>query len=303
MQKPDTCNLVNACIALRAMLCCFFFLSALGYPSNAQNCPPNLDFERGDFSGWTCYAGMVAAVGGQNVITINPTTPVNGQHTIMTRGSGFDPYGSFPVTSPNGSGYSVKLGNDFGGGQAEGLSYEFNIPANRNTYTLIYNYAVVFQDPNHQQYQQPRMEIEITNVTDNILIDCSSFTFIPYGSGLPGFFMSPNTNNNAPVWCKDWSSVSINLDGNAGKRIRLMFKTADCTFTRHFGYAYIDVNTECTGEFVGATFCKADSAVTVVAPPGYDKYTWFDSSLTQVIGNNPSLTLSPVPRSGSTVAV
>ncbi len=59
--------------------------------------------------------------------------------------------------------------------------------------------------------------------------------------------------SNAPIWYKDWTAVSINLDGLAGKTIRLFFKTADCTFRRHFGYAYIDVNAECSGEFVGAT--------------------------------------------------
>ena len=94
-------------------------------------------------------------------------------------GAGLDPYGGFPINCPNGSGRSIKLGNDAGGGLAEGISYEFTIPAGQNEYSLIYHYAVVFQDPNHQQFEQPRMEIEITNVTDNRIIDCSSFTFFP----------------------------------------------------------------------------------------------------------------------------
>ena len=58
----------------------------------------------------------------------------------------------------------------------------------------------------------------------------------------------------------------------AGKTIRLFFKTADCTFRRHFGYAYIDVNTECSSEFTGATYCPDDTAVTVTAPYGYQNY-------------------------------
>ena len=92
---------------------------------------------------------------------------------------------------------------------------------------------------------------------------CSSFAFIPLGSGLPGFFESPITISTAPIWCKDWTAVSVNLDGLAGKKIRLFFKTADCTFRRHFGYAYIDVNSECNSEFVGATYCPDDTAVVV----------------------------------------
>ncbi len=272
----------------------------------AQSCPANIDFESGTFDGWTCYTGNVAAVNGQNVISLTPSGgPVYDRHTMYSSypGNGVDPYGGFPVNCPNGSGHSIKLGNTTGGNQAEGISYEFTIPANENAYTLIYNYAVVFQDPNHEIFQQPRMEIEITNVTDNTIISCSSFTFIPYGSTLPGFALSPNPGTNTPVWYKDWSAVSISLAGNAGKKIRLFFKTADCTFNRHFGYAYIDVNSECSGTFVGATYCRDDTAVNVVAPYGYQGYTWYNNALTQVLGKEQILKFKPPPAAGTIVAV
>ncbi len=283
----------------------FFFVCVGYFTTNAQNCPPNIDFERGNFNGWTCYVGSTAELSGQNVITLSPSGDMPGRHTMFdaTQGIGVDPYGGFPVNCPNGSGFSVRLGNDKAGTEAEGMSYEFTIPANRNFYSLIYHYAVVFQDPNHTQYQQPRMEIEITNVTDNTIINCSSFTFIPFGSLLPGFFESPVMVDNTPVWCKDWSAVSINLDGMAGKTIRLFFKTADCTFRRHFGYAYIDINSECSSEFVGATYCPDDTAINVTAPYGYQSYTWFNSTFTQVLGTQQTIRFSPPPPPGITIAV
>lgn len=158
-----------------------FYLSL--FIMQAQNCPPNIDFEKGDFSGWTCYVGNVSAAGGVNTIYLSSSGgPVADQHTMYSAandGSVTDYYGHFPVMCPNGSLFSVKLGNNTGGAQAEGLSYDFTIPANRNTYSLIYHYAVVFQDPAHLDFQQPRLELEITNVTDNELITCSSFTFFP----------------------------------------------------------------------------------------------------------------------------
>ncbi len=281
------------CIAL----CCFY--------GNTQTCPANIDFENGTFDAWTCYSGYVTG-NGQNVISLTPSGgPVPGQHTMFSSfpGGGFDPYGGFPVNCPNGSGYSIKLGNNYGGGQAEGISYEFTIPANEDYYTLIYNYAVVFQDPNHQEYQQPRLEIEVLNVTDNSVIYCSSFTFIPFGTILPGFFESPDPGSDTKVWCKDWTAVSINLDGHAGKTVRLFFKTADCTFQRHFGYAYIDVNSECSGTFTGATYCPDDTLVNIVAPYGYQGYTWYNNAFTQVLGNQQILTLRPPPPAGTNVAV
>ena len=120
---------------------------------------------------------------------------------------------------------------------------------------------------------------------------------------LPGFFQSPNPGGDTPVWCKDWSAVSVNLDGNAGKTIRLFFKTADCTFKKHFGYAYIDVNSECSSEFVGSTYCKDDTAVNLTAPFGYQNYTWYNNTFTKVLGTQQTITFQPPPPPGSTFAV
>jgi gliding motility-associated-like protein len=281
-------------------------ISFMSADLQAQTCPPNIDFETGNFNNWTCYTGNVAAVGMQNVITLNPSGAAQSNyHTMYAAGAqaGLDPYGGFPVNCPNGSGHSIKLGNDMGGGEAEGIAYEFTIPANQNAYTLIYNYAVVFQDPNHEEYQQPRMQIEITNVTDNAVISCASFSFRPYGTALPGFKISPNPGTNTPVWYKDWTAVSINLDGNAGKKIKLFFKTADCTFRRHFGYAYIDVNSECSGNFTGANYCPDDTVVNVTAPFGYQKYTWYDKTVSTVLGSGQILKVSPLPTPGTVLAV
>lgn len=267
-------------------------------------CPPNIDFETGTFNGWTCYTGNTAAVSGQNVINLSPSGPVPGRHTLISSNtSAVDPYGGFPVKCPNGSGYTLKLGNDIGGAQAEGVSYDFTIPADRNVYSLIYYYAVVFQDPNHEIYQQPRMVVDVTNLTDGNSIDCSSFYFVPFGTILPGFKESPTPVANTPVWYKEWSAVTVNLNNMAGKTIRLFFKTADCTFQRHFGYAYIDVNSECSDEFTGALFCPDDTAVNVVAPYGYQQYTWYNNNFSQVLGNNQVFKYQPPPPSGTTIAV
>lgn len=286
---------------LFTLLLCLLFIQIKAI----AQCPPNIDFEKGTFEGWTCYTGYTAAVNGANEINLSVSGPTTDRHTMYSANSGLlDPYGNFSVNCPNGSGHSIRLGNDRGGGEAEGISYEFTIPADRNVYSLMYYYAVVFQDPNHQEFQQPRMVVEITNVTDNTLISCSSLTFIPYGSSvLPGFFESTvYGDDGTPIWCKPWSAVTINLNGNAGKTIRLFFKTADCTFRRHFGYAYIDVNSECSDEFVGASYCADDSAVNVVGPYGYQNYTW-RNTFGQVLGNKQTLYLAPPPPPGTSISL
>jgi gliding motility-associated-like protein len=305
LRRPFNCNGITKNSFLRQAILLLLTFNASSLIINAQDCPPNIDFEQGNFNGWTCYTGTGNVVNGQNVLNLsNSGGPIPGRHTLYAANSGeVDEFGGFSVNCPNGSGYSIRLGNSQAGGEAEGISYEFTIPDNQPVYSLIYHYAVVFQDPNHQEYEQPRMVTEITNVTDNTIISCASFTFIPYGSILPGFFESPNPIDNTPIWCKDWSAVSINLDGMAGKTIRLFFKTSDCTFRRHFGYAYIDVNSECSSEFTGATYCPDDTAVNVTAPYGYQNYTWFNNTFTQVLGTSQTLHFNPPPPPGTTFAV
>lgn len=302
---PSTCtSLTDKRSALRLLKALLFYLF-ISNTASAQNCPTNIDFESGTFANWTCYWGGVVANNGNNVITLSPSGgPINNVHTMMSAANGgIDPFGGFPVTCPNGSGYSIKLGNNIGGNRAEGISYEFVIPDTQNTYSLVYHYAVVFQDPRHETYQQPRLEIEAKNMTDDEVIFCSSFTFYPVGSILPGFFISPVQQDTTNVWCKDWAAVTLNLNNKAGKRIRLFFKTADCTFNRHFGYAYIDVDSDCSSEFVGAAYCRGDTTVNVTGPFGYQSYTWYSNNFAQVIGTSQTVNFTPPPPVGTTIAV
>jgi len=292
-------NLLLQLLTNSICICCFF-------TSNAQNCPPNIDFETGTFEGWTCYTGTTSAVGDENVISLHssggPLFDRHKMYSAIANSGELDHYGGFPVVCPNGSRYSIKLGNTRAGGQAEGVSYTFTIPANENSYSLTYHYAVVFQYPDHRENEQPRMEIEITDVTDDSVISCSSFTFIAVGTSVPGFLVSPRSDT-IEVLYKNWSKVSIDLSGKAGKTIRLFFKTADCTFRRHFGYAYIDVDSECGGRFAGATYCPDDTLVNLTAPDGYQRYTWYDNNLTHILGTEQILTLSPPPVPGTNIAV
>ena len=51
----------------------------------AQNCPPNIDFENGSFTGWICYTGTVASVDSAKQITFNYSGgPVFNRHTMYS---------------------------------------------------------------------------------------------------------------------------------------------------------------------------------------------------------------------------
>lgn len=286
----------------RGCLCYLFLVFYFG--AESQNCPENIDFEKGDFSGWTCFFGYTFGTPDTNAIVLYNSGVLYDHHAIIPANNvALDPYGKFPVVCPNGSGYSIKLGTTERGGEAEGISYDFIIPPDRNDFTLTYHYAVVLQSPHHMITEQPRMVIDVTNVTDNEKIDCASFTFIAVGTSLPGFELSSYQPDTTAVLFKNWTTVSVDLSGLAGKAIRLFFKTADCTLSEHFGYAYIDVDSQCDGSFVGAKYCPDDTLVNVVAPFGYKNYTWFDSSLNSILGKDQQISLPPLALSGQTVAV
>ncbi|MBS1564865.1 MAG: gliding motility-associated C-terminal domain-containing protein [Bacteroidetes bacterium] len=209
----------------------------------------------------------------------------------MNSSSGTDPYGLFPKLCPYGGNYSVKLGNDGTGAQAEGMSYTFTVPVVADTFTFTYYYAVVLQNPSHADYDQPRFFVSAYDVVTGAPITCASYNYVST-AGLPGFQQSAG---RADVLYKTWSPVSIQFSGLAGRQVRLEFKTADCTLNGHFGYAYFDVGTGCSNILATAPYCANTNSVVLNAPYGFQSYTWLAADKTTVMGNQQAVTVTPPP--------
>lgn len=269
--------------------------------SQTGSCPPNISFENGNFGNWQAATGKVNDVGINNIITMTGSGAVTNRHTIYDRTAnpGTDPYGKFARVSPDGGRYSVRLGNNGIGAQAERLSYTLKVPANQPDFTLTYYYAVVFEDPKHDQHQQPRFTARVFDVAANQYIPCASFEYIAT-SNLPGFTKS---TTGSSIYYKDWSPVTINLSEYSGKEIKLEFTSADCTETGHFGYAYVDVSDECLGAITGNTYCGNQSSITLKGPSGFQTYNWYDSNLKTLLGTGQSLDVSPVPPASTRYAL
>jgi len=286
---------------LRYLIIFLFFLLA-GFNTLAQ-CPPNIDFEKGNFTEWLCDTGSVKMLGNNTrQVILNTSPPTINRHVMQSADDDrVDQYGRFPINCPNGSGHSIRLGNSLANGGAERVYYIFTIPPSQNTFSLVYNYAIVLEDPGHLTAQQPRLSIEVFNITDNVKDTCSSFDFVVNG-GLPGFLTSANSNQSIPVRYKNWSAASINLDGKAGKTFRISFTTTDCALGDHFGYAYIDINSDCSSTLLGTTYCPTDPSVSLTAPPGFQNYRWFDN-LNTTLSTDQTIHFNPPPRGGDTVYV
>lgn len=238
-------------IAITAVLVILVLLTSL---KTYAQCPQNIDFEDGTFTGWQCYSYDGYTGGPIPALTL--TTPTPGRHDIITAATmpTRDPYGNFAELCPNGSTTSVRIGRTASPGQSiDRISYTFTIPANQSTFTLIYHYALVLNDggSNHNSTNQPRFIIETKDITNGTPLPCQ-LDEINVGSNLPGFFVSPNpAPNGSLVRCKNWAAGSLNLDGYGGRTIQISFTVTGCGLTNgsHFGYAYIDVNSECGSGF------------------------------------------------------
>ncbi len=242
-------------------------------------CPPNINFENGNLTNWQFFTGTCCPI-----IANTSTTAINGRHTLMS-GTGTDPYGNFPVVAPDGGNYSLKLGNNIDGAQAERARYFIRIPAGVNNYKLIFKYAVVFQDPQHIASEQPRFTVSAVDSATNAPLSCVNFNFVATSS-LPGFVRVGATD----VYYKNWSSANLDLSGYGGKTIAVNFSTGDCDQGGHFGYGYVDVNCD---EFKASVIsCKGNPISTLIGPSGFTEYKWYDSTFSTLLGSNQVLNIS-----------
>ncbi|MCB0696231.1 MAG: gliding motility-associated C-terminal domain-containing protein [Chitinophagaceae bacterium] len=260
----------------------FIVFSVVAGKAGAQTvyCPPNLDFELGNLSNWQFFVGNCCPISANTA-----TAPLNNRH-VLTSGTNTDPYGGFPIVSPGGGSYSLKLGNTNVNSQSEKARYYIHVPNTSGDYIFLYRYAVVFENPGHQPSQQPRFEVNAYDSATGAPVPCNQFTYISSAS-LPGFQLS-NVGRN--VYFKPWTTATINLTGYAGKTVALDFASGDCALGAHFGYGYVDM--DCGLFQVRGVYCNGDTSLTLNAPPGFQYYQWMDSTFTQTIGTTQSVVIS-----------
>lgn len=300
---------------------CLFLAACPVYGQVVTECPINIGFENGTFNNWECAIGSISQTGNMAPNAVRPafltlvsSVPALGQHTIIPAG-GIDFYGGFSTNAPNGSDYVVQLGNDSPGRGAERISYTIDVPANVNDYSIIFNYAVVFESPSHDYDEQPRFTARVFDVSSNTSTECGSFEFVASG-GLPGFTPSPQRGRNptsggggggpagpVPVLYKEWSPVLVNLSAYLGRRIRLEFTTNDCSLGGHFGYAYIDFDENCSIPVTGNITCPDVQSITLKTLPGFFGYRWYNAETSALLGTADSVVLSPVPPVGTRIAI
>lgn len=288
---------------------CFILAAIAGNCQIVTECPQNIGFESGSLASWQCYTGEISGTGRNfpNVqrpatVSVYASAPLNGIHTLIKRGTGSDLYGNFSLDAPNGSDYVIQLGNNQYNRGAERISYLINVPSNTDEYSVVFSYAVVLENPDHELDEQPKFTARVIDVATDTFTECGSFEFTApgSGSGIPGF---ENSAVNDSVLYKPWSPVMVNLSNYKGRTIRLEFTTNDCSRGRHFGYAYIDFNENCSIPVSGNIVCPETQQITLKVIPGLAEYRWFNADTYAPLGTGSDLTLSPAPPPGTRIGV
>jgi len=252
-------------------------------------CPNNITFENGNFSNWNAFTGTTKCLSSRNNVALSSSGFINNRHTLLGKSANLDPYGLFPISPQDGSNYCVKLGNAINGAQAESISYNISVPQNATNFNITYRYAVVFQDPSHAICEQPRFTARLVDPVTGESLPCGNFEHVST-SGMPGFF---NSRIDPIVKCKPWAKAFINLSQYAGRNLRLEFITVDCTRGGHWGYAYIDVDNNCSLTADVTYDCDPPNITLLNGPPGFQEYKWWDSSFSKVLGSTEDLLLNP----------
>jgi gliding motility-associated-like protein len=295
---PLACSPLAGVLKKAVLFLAFFMLQHTILKAQPIPCPPNIDYETGTFLNWLLFNGSCSG-GSNNAAWIGPAAPVATEHTIMS-GNAQDLYGNgsnFPVVAPGGGTYSLKLNNKETGARCDRARYFIHIPNNQDNYSFIYKYAVVLENPaGHSYYEQPSFQIHVYDSVTLDTVPCSARNYVADPALLGLGFLTSNQlgTGGSTVYYLPWATGSINLSGQGGHTIVVDFEAYDCALSGHMGYAYVDVVSCGTYNAVLAACNLAGSGVTLSAPPGYQTYTWYNSSWTQVVGTG-QIVNTPAP--------
>ncbi len=254
----------------------------------------NMNFETGDFTGWTLDLGERIdgttedyTTGGfrdinDHIKIMNPTVPPLDEYGILC--STVD----IPTVFPGGL-FSARIGNLEGGKVATKISRTFTVTENEAY--LLYSYAIILQDPDHSEEEQPKFVVNIRNSAGEI-VTCGKFeAFAGPNAADQGFInceLDRDYDCDFPITdCADafgvssiiqilpWTSGGADLTPFLGEQITIEFVILDCLKGGHGATAYLETS---VGDLtIGVnSFCQPTNggALTLTAPIGFVGYSW-----------------------------
>ena len=227
------------------------------------------------------FTQLATVTGGSSPYCITGNDESN---KFVIKSTGTDPHtlGRLSYTPPTDDSFikSIRLGNCYGGAEAEGLYYTMRVsPENA---LIFIHYAIVLYNALHGTEANPEFIIRVKRETQE-----GSGVYTNISDTLCYIVQSPTSSNNLGVWqntggsggaysvYKPWTKVAINLYQYLNQKVRIEVYTGDCSYSAHYGYCYIAG--DCQPMKLQASDCAAGDAThvaTISAPKGLDTYRW-----------------------------
>lgn len=201
---------------------------------------------------------------------------IRSRHTVNTDITATDPRtgGNLPLI-PQGSKFSVRLGNWDVNNGAEAISYTITVDSTMAI--ILLQYAVVLEDPDGHGDDSPRFLLEVLDSQGHLLDPtCGSRNFLPQSDWAS--FRTGGTYGEI-IRYKPWTTVGLNLNElgvQDGEQITVRLTTYDCFWSAHYGYAYFTL--DCASPTIQTHSCAKGSntsGMELKAPEGFT-YQWLD---------------------------
>ena len=201
------------------------------------------------------------------------------RHTVNWESDVYDPRtcNQLPLI-PEGELASVRLGNWDVNAQGECVFYNY-VADIENAAIMLLKYAVVMEDPGHNEVEQPRFTLEIFDKYGELLSPtCGTADFYADAEREDASWhvcnKAPGTSQ--PVAWKEWTTIGLNLEElgvQTGDVLTIKLTTRDCKLSGHYGYAYFTLG--CAAAKIVGTSCGNESSLSVEAPDGF-RYEWYN---------------------------
>ena len=194
---------------------------------------------------------------------------------IKDRGTDPNANNQLTYTPPSDTSFfkSIRLGNCYGGAEAEGLYYTMQVTP-QNALVFI-NYAIVLYNALHGTEANPEFIIRVKRQD-------ASGNFVNINDSLCYIVQSPTNSNNLGVWTlagsavyKPWAKAAVSLNEYLYETVRIEMYVGDCSYSAHYGYCYIAG--DCQPMQLSASDCAAGASTdvaTIEAPEGLATYQW-----------------------------
>lgn len=288
-------------------------------------CPPNIDFDFGDFTRWTCDTGQVVGPtnsvngvstnGTNQIINSAITPPLTNKHTLINNSvvNGLDFYGGFPINSPDGSNSFIRLGSDladggldptfnqpFVGAKAESVFYDVSVPPNTTNLSFSYDFAVVlvepipvlqpdgitYDPPIHLFGDKPRFKVEIFDLSTNQTIPCGLAEFVADPSSAgAGGFLNSPLSNSQTTI---WYKPWSKRFVNLAPYSgkNIRIKFSTIDCTLGAHWAYAYIDIQgCLNMATAIQSCSIPTKTVMDGPPGFQSYEWYTSNFSTRLGS------------------